>query len=344
MRPITSIFRQKILIGFYGILLFILVILMIIVLIASSVAYAYAQASPTTTPTSSFTPFPTEPFEAFVQNDLQIVSGNVQRPNGIYWYDGYLWTACAGDSTVYRIDAITGETITYVTGVQNTHSLYVEPGPNIWVADFQRNVIAEITTSPRKITAIVENLGAPWGLAAADEESFYVTQFRTADLIRVTREGEVEVIAQGFRNPTGIALDEDFIYVANNGSARRAIEWVDLAEDATLPLQEADMKPLVSGLQNTTNIIIAPDEKLYIAYALGTRGIVGRIDPAICRAKEDGCTNADVEIVLWSELAAPLAGLTISPDMKMYVHTMFGAEIYWVQLPSLPEVENDIES
>jgi hypothetical protein len=92
---------------------------------------------------------------------------------------------------------------------------------------------------------------------------------------------------------------------------------------------------LVSGLQNPTNLVIGPDRWLYIAYSLGTRGIVGRVNPDICREK-GGCTNLDVEIVLWSELAAPLAGLVITPDMRLFVHTMFGAEIYWVQLPENP--------
>jgi hypothetical protein len=85
---------------------------------------------------------------------------------------------------------------------------------------------------------------------------------------------------------------------------------------------------------------MGPDGRLYIAYSLGTRGIVGRIDPALCRDK-GGCTNADVEIVLWSEIAAPLAGLTLSDDMRLYVHTMFGPEIYWVQLPQESLLQDD---
>lgn len=279
-------------------------------------------------------PLPT--IEPFLQTDLQIISGNVQRPNGIFWHDDFLYTSCAGDFTIYKIHDTTGETTTYIAGVQNVHTLYVSPINNvinIWAADFQRNAVVSINTSqsPARVD-IASELASPWGLSALDDETFLVTQLRSDDVVRVSRDGSsVDAVARGFRNPTGIAIDGNFVYVGNNGSARRAIEWFEY--DANTIVEEEDLLPLVSGLQNTTNVIMGPDNLLYFAYSLGTRGIVGRVDPELCREQE-GCTNVDVEIVLWSELAAPLAGLTISPDMRLFVHTMFGSEIYWVQLPT----------
>ena len=53
-----------------------------------------------------------------LQSDLKILSGNVQRPNGITFFDGFLYTSCSGDFTIYRLNAITGDTITYIAGVQ----------------------------------------------------------------------------------------------------------------------------------------------------------------------------------------------------------------------------------
>lgn len=281
------------------------------------------------------TPRPT--IEPFLQDSLQIISGNVQRPNGIFWFEDYLYTGCAGDFTLYKIHDTTGVTSTYIAGIQNTHTMYIESGesgPILWVADFQRNAISRIDleNSPARVDIATE-LGSPWGIAHASDDTFFVAQLRTDDLINITRDGQIRQVAAGLRNPTGVVVDADnFVYVANNGSARRAIEWLEYDSTAA-PLQEADMQPLVSGLQNTTNIIMGPDNLLYIAYSLGTRGIVGRVDPVQCR-EQGGCTNVDVEIVLWSELAAPLAGLAISPDMRLFVHTMFGSEIYWVQLPT----------
>jgi hypothetical protein len=77
--------------------------------------------------------------------------------------------------------------------------------------------------------------------------------------------------------------------------------------------------------------VLGPDGYLYFAYSLGTRGVIGRVDPEVCR-ENNGCNIDRVEIVLYTELAAPLAGLAISPDMRLYVHTIFRPEIYWVQL------------
>jgi hypothetical protein len=70
---------------------------------------------------------------------------------------------------------------------------------------------------------------------------------------------------------------------------------------------------------------------LYFAYALGTRGVVGRVDPEFCM-ENGGCSNDQVEVVLFTELAAPLAGLTFSDDMRLFVHTIYRPEIYWVQI------------
>lgn len=87
----------------------------------------------------------------------------------------------------------------------------------------------------------------------------------------------------------------------------------------------------MTGLQNTTNLNLASDGYLYFTYALGTRGVVGRVNPAVCH-ENGGCTHDQVEIVIYTELATPLAGLTISPDMQLYIHSMFSPDIYWVQL------------
>src|SRR5690606_9569737 len=96
---------------------------------------------------------------------------------------------------------------------------------------------------------------------------------------------------------------------------------------------DTDGKPLVTGLQNVTGITLGSDGWLYFAYALGTRGVVGRIDPNAC-VGNGGCTNDQIEVVVFTELSVPLAGLTLSPDMKLYVHSMFSPDLYWVQLPA----------
>ena len=274
--------------------------------------------------------------DPFTQDDLRLLSGNVLRPNGMFWHDGYLYIGCNGDFTIYRVDADTGATITYVSGVENVNEFYVEDGPSLWIPDFSRNTFTlvdrENVNQPR--TDLADDLAAPWGIAPL-EDNFLLTMFRSGDLVQATREGEVEVVATGFRSPTGIVVHDDIVFVANHDSARRSIEWFELAATADGPLADTDMQQLVKGLQFTTNLVMGPDGMLYFAYALGQRGVVGRVDPAVC-IEAGGCSNIDVEPVVWTELQAPLVGLNITPNMRLFIHSQYGAEIYWIQLPDAP--------
>ena len=269
-----------------------------------------------------------EAFEPFVQSDLNILSGDVQRPNGLFWHDGYIYAACAGDFTLYRMDDETGDTITYIFGIRDSHTLYVEDGPVIWSPDFQKSEFTTVSSQEGGLATVTTGLAAPWGIApSVEDDTFFMTQWDTDDIINVQRNGQVSVVATGFEDPSGIVVTEDSLYVANNDSVRRSIEWLSRDENGT-----GDPQPLLFGVQRVTNLVLGSDGLLYLAYALGNRGVVGRIDPEICKTKEGGCNGTDVEVVLWSELTPPLAGLTLTPDMRMYVHTMFGSEIYWVDL------------
>jgi hypothetical protein len=274
--------------------------------------------------------------EPWTQEDLSILTGNVQRPNGITWHEGKLYTACNGDYTLYEIDADTAFTRTYIWGVRNAHTLFAETTAqgelSLWVPDFQTNQLVYVERTG--VRPIISDLAGPWGIAYVDENRFLVTTLLDNSLLLVDRSSAYETITSDLRSPTGVVVDGAHVYVANTGSARRAIEWLSLetlalgsAAGAALP----ETQPLVSGLQNTTGLVLGPDGYLYFAYALGTRGVVGRVDPDVCRER-GGCSNTDVEIVVFTELAAPLAGLTISPDMRLFVHTMFSPDIYWVQL------------
>lgn len=271
-------------------------------------------------------------FEPFTQADLQVVTGNVQRPNGIVWFNNKLYTACTGDFTLYEIDSITGSTLTYIGGVQNAHSLYAENNANnalsLWLPDFVTGELLHITR--QGLNRIANDLQGPWGIAALDDDNFVITSLLGNQLLQVNREGDTEVIVDGLQSPTGLAMNDDTLFIANNGSTRRAIEYLPLDQ-----VGEADAEPalLVRGLQNTTGLAMGSDGYLYFAYSLGTRGLVGRVDPNYCM-ENGGCTAEDTDIVIYTELEAPLAGLTLSDDMRLYIHTMFRPEIYWVQIDS----------
>ena len=270
------------------------------------------------------------PMIPFLQDDLRLLVGNVQRPNGMIWFEDHLYTVCNGDWTIYRVDDESGETITYVFGVKNGHSMLMEStddGFDIWIPDPDSETLWRVNQDRLAPERVLSGLKAPWGIARIDDASLLVSDTRANAIIQISESGEAIAIASELRSPTGIAVDENRIYFANGGSARRGIEWILVEDDGTFSVP----KQLVTGLQNTTNIMLGSDGLLYFGYALGTRGVIGRVDPEICL--EEGCSGDETEMVVFSDIPAPLS-LTLSSDLRMFLHSRFRPEIYWVQLPA----------
>jgi hypothetical protein len=269
------------------------------------------------------------------QADLSVITGNTQRPNGMVWFDDKIYTACTGDWTVYEIEADSGATKQYIYGVRNAHTLYaemVDDQVSLWIPDFQANTLVQIVQGKPQI--IAAQLDGPWGITPVGDDAFVVTNLLGNTATWISRERETRTLLTDLRSPTGAAAQDGILYIANTGSSRRAIEWFDL--EALLDQSEAQRadrvgRPLVLGVQNITGLALDRKGFLYFAYALGTRGVVGRVDPAQCH--QTGCASDQIEIVLYTELAVPLAGLTVSSDMKLYLHSIFSPDIYWVQLP-----------
>ncbi len=324
-----------------------LIVLLAAALFAQAALMSAAQSGSTPSPAPSKTPtqaqidaestaqLSTAPlFEPLAQADLSLLTGNVQKPNGLTWFEGKIYTACTGDATVYEIDAATGQTAAYIYGIRNAQTLYVEKDATgvltLWVPDYQTNTLNKVTR--RSVETVARDLNGPWGLAYIDEEHFLLTNLLSNTINLLSRDGDNQVLLDGLSAPMGLVHDEETVYVANYGSTRRSIEWYDYDAvlDGSADASEAG-HVLVSGLQNATGLQLGSDGKLYFAYALGNRGMIGRVDPQICR-ENGGCSNDQVEIVLFSDLAAPLAGLTLTPDMRLFVHTMFQPDLYWADI------------
>ena len=266
----------------------------------------------------------------FLQDELQLLVGNVQRPNAIVWLDDHLYTVCNGDWTIYQIDDRTGDTITFVFGIRNGNSMLAESsedGLEIWVPDPDSQTLWMVDQGRQAPVRISDDLGTPWGITRISDDDFLITNTQDNAIVQVSESGESSTILSELRSPTGITAHANRVYFANGGSARRGIEWIEDLDDGSY----SEPKSLVSGLQNTTNILMGSDSRLYFAYALGTRGVIGRINPIDCL--DDGCDNADVEMVVFSDIPAPIA-MALSPDMRLFLHSRFRPEIYWLQLPA----------
>ncbi len=265
-----------------------------------------------------------------LQDDLQLLVGNVQRPNAMVWFEDHLYTVCNGDWTIYQIDDQSGDTITYVFGIKNGHSMLMEStaaGFDLWVPDPDSQTLWKVNQDRLAPENVFSQLEAPWGIARFDENSLLLSDTKANAIVQVTEAGKANTIASELRSPTGIAIDESRIYFANGGSARRGIEWIQLEENGAI----SQPRPLVKGLQNTSNIIVGADGLLYFAYALGTRAVIGRVNPADCL--EEGCSGDETEMLVFSDLPAP-ASMALSSDLRLFLHSRFRPEVYWAQLPT----------
>ena len=283
-----------------------------------------AQAIPTPTAVATPSPVPAQQLP-FLQGEMTLLVGNVQRPNGLVYYDGSLFTVCSGDWTIYKVDARTGESISFVFGVHNGNSLIAESteaGFDLFVPDPDTGALWQLDQRRQAPVKIAEELAAPWGITRLEDEVLLVSDTRENAIFAINGGGELSTLVEGLRAPTGIVRHDDRLYIANGGSARRGIEVFEL--------ESGELKPLISGIQNTSNIVLGTDGLLYFAYALGTRGVVGRVDPLFCL--DDGCSGDDIEPVVFSDLPAPLA-ITLSDDLRLFLHSRFRPEFYWVQLP-----------
>src|SRR5262245_15607115 len=73
---------------------------------ATAVPVLATNTTPTQQPKREVTkpPVVTTKDLPFTQEDLSVLTGNIQRPNGLAWHDNKLYVSCSGDWTVYEID------------------------------------------------------------------------------------------------------------------------------------------------------------------------------------------------------------------------------------------------
>ena len=141
---------------------------------------------------------------------MSVLTGNVQKPNGLSWFNNKIYTACSGDGTVYEIDDTTGTTRAYIYGIKNAQTLYVENDANnaltMWVPDYQSNTLTKVTRS--RIETVVRNLNGPWGISYVDEQHFLVTSLLSNTINLLSREGDNQVLMENLSAPMGVVHDD----------------------------------------------------------------------------------------------------------------------------------------
>jgi hypothetical protein len=315
------------------------VVLLSAALLAHSLPAGAVQPDPTRTPRATATPDTEEVPETdvsssheelpFVQSNLTEFTGDVARPNGMAWLNGNIYIVCAGDQTVYKLYGTSGITDTYIYGVRDAHTIYAEEqenqAVNLWVPDYRAGSLLRVTAA--SVEEIASGMFGPWGIAYLDPTTFLISNRINGVIELVTREGERTPVIEGLSRPTGLDHDGQYLYVANSGDPDRAVEWYPLPTARNSETVDADV--LVSGPVSVMALRMGPDRNLYFAYDHNGVGIIGRVDPEECRANS-GCTLDDVEPVVVADLEAPLAGLTFSPDGRLFFHERYGSSLYWV--------------
>ena len=158
-----------------------------------------AQAIPT--PTAAATPSPAEsPRLPFLQSDLTLLMGNVQRPNGLVYFDGSLFTICSGDWTIYKVDAETGDSISFVFGVQNGNSLIAESteaGFDLFVPDPDSGALWQLDQRRQAPVKVAEELAAPWGITRLGDDVLLVSDTRANAVFAINGDGEQTKLVEG---------------------------------------------------------------------------------------------------------------------------------------------------
>ncbi|WP_119066046.1 hypothetical protein [Aggregatilinea lenta] len=286
-----------------------------------------AQGGPTPTPAATTTPEDDGPL---TQADLVWFTGNVARPNGMVWLDDLIYVICEGDKTIYKLYGTSGATDTYIYGILDAHTLYAEEDGDgnvlLWVPDYRAGKLLLITVGG--VETVASALAGPWGIVPLGSTNFLISDHLAGTVEFISRTGERQTFVEGLARPTGLEYDGSLLYVANSGASERAIEWYELVATRGDEPHVGDV--LVRGLEDVMALRIGPDDKLYFAYDEEGLGVIGRVDPAVCR-ENDGCGPDEIERVVMTDMDAPLAGLTFAPDGRLFFHERYGERLYWAQ-------------
>ena len=137
--------------------------------------------------------------------------GDVPNPTSMAMHrDGTLYVSSRFDGSVYRISA-SGEASLYATDLGVACGIAFGPDGALYVGDRSGSILRVVEGGKATLVATLPSSVAAFHLAFGPDEGLYVSAPTLAardPIYRVSLEGEVEIFADGFGRPQGLAFDD----------------------------------------------------------------------------------------------------------------------------------------
>lgn len=106
------------------------------------------------------------------------------------------------------------ENITSPTGVVTDND------GNIYVGQYGVNSVLKITTDGKKILYLKDpKINGPIGLAFDSRQNLYIANYNADNVLKVTRDGAISVLISSVKNPYGLYIKNDILYVTLQGAS-----------------------------------------------------------------------------------------------------------------------------
>ena len=144
--------------------------------------------------------------------------------------DDHLYVSSRFDGSVHRI-LRDGSVTTYASDLGVACGIAFAPDGHLYVGDRSGSILRVENGRARQIAALPASVAA-FHLAFAPDGLLYVAAptLATRDVVyRVTPDGDVDVFAEGFGRPQGLALDRDgFLYVVDSLAGDAGLFRIDV--------------------------------------------------------------------------------------------------------------------
>ena len=150
------------------------------------------------------------------------------RPMGLTYDQGNLYSAAWGNGAVYRV----GSGVLVDTGSNCIEGLTHDVAGNLYLTNGSNGTVYKITAQGNK-SVFATGIANPVGIAIDIQGNLYVSSLDTGVISKITSSGTVSTFASGFTHPAGLVVFDGNLFVADSGTN----------SIAKLPLQRASLSP-----------------------------------------------------------------------------------------------------